>query len=47
MKAEKATRSMLTAGRISSIDIKITMTFLRLRKMPKMPSVNRIAATVR
>jgi hypothetical protein len=46
-KAEKATRLMLTASRMSSIDIRMTMTFLRLRKMPKTPSVNRIAATVR
>ena len=45
--AENATRLMLTASSISSIDIRMTMTFLRLRKMPKMPSVNRIAATVR
>ena len=35
MKAEKATRLMLTASSISSIDIRMTMTFLRLRKMPK------------
>jgi hypothetical protein len=45
--AEKATRLMLTASRISSTDIRMTMTFLRLRKMPNTPSVNRIAATVR
>ena len=38
---------MLTASKISSIDIKMTMTFLRLMKMPKMPSVKRHAATVR
>src|SRR4030088_420383 len=44
---EKATKLMLTASSISSIDIMIMMTFLRLRKMPKIPSVNRIAATIR
>src|SRR5579883_2359299 len=44
---ENATRLMLTASSISSIDIRMMMTFLRLRKMPKIPSVNRIAATVR
>ena len=38
---------MLTASSISSIDIRMMMTFLRLRKMPNTPSVNRIAATVR
>ncbi len=47
MNEEKATRLMFTASSISSIDIRMTMTFLRLRKMPKIPSVNRIAATVR
>ena len=36
---------MFTASNISSIDIKMTMTFFRLRKIPKMPIVNRIAAT--
>jgi hypothetical protein len=46
-KAEKATRLRLTASRITSIDIRMMITFLRLRKMPKMPIVNRIAATVR
>ena len=45
-KTENATRLMLTASRISSIDIRMTMTFLRLTKMPNTPSVNRIAATV-
>lgn len=44
---EKATRLMFTASRISSTDIRMTMTFLRLMKMPSTPSVNRIAATVR
>ena len=47
MNEENATRLMFTASSISSIDIRMTITFLRLRKMPKMPSVNRIAATVR
>ena len=37
---------MFTASRISSTDIRMTMTFLRLRKMPNTPIVNRIAATV-
>src|SRR5262249_29409494 len=45
--AENATRLMLTASSMSSTDIRMTMTFLRLRKMPKMPMVNRMAATVR
>ena len=44
---EKATRLILTASSISSTDIRMTMTFLRLRKMPRMPSVNMIAATLR
>ena len=44
---ENATRLMFTASSISSIDIKMMMTFFRFRKMPKMPIVNRIAATVR
>ena len=35
---------MLTASRISSIDIRMMMMFLRLRKIPNTPSVNRIAA---
>jgi len=38
---------MFTASNISSMDIKMTMTFLRFRKMPKIPRVNRMAATVR
>ena len=33
---------MFTASRISSIDIRMTMTFLRLRKMPNTPMVNRM-----
>jgi hypothetical protein len=45
--AENATRLMLTARSISSIDIRMTMTFLRLTKIPKIPVTNRIAATVR
>ena len=44
---EKATRLMLTASSISSIDIKIIFTFFRFKKIPKIPSVNRIAPTVR
>src|SRR5258706_8236023 len=47
MKLENATRLMLTASSMISIDSRITMTFLRLRKMPTMPRVNRMAATVR
>jgi hypothetical protein len=31
------------ASRMSSIDIRMMMTFFRLRKMPKTPSVNRMA----
>src|ERR1700719_1142101 len=46
-KVENATRLTLTASRISSIDINITMMFLRLRKMPRIPSGNRIAPTER
>jgi hypothetical protein len=46
-KLENATRLMLTASRISSTDIRMMMTFLRLRKMPNTPIVNRMAATVR
>ena len=38
---------MFTDSRINSIDIRMTMMFLRFRKMPKIPSVNRIAATER
>ncbi len=34
---------MLTASSISSTDIRMMMTFFRLRKMPKIPMVNRIA----
>src|SRR3974390_674993 len=45
--AENATRFRLTASRISSIDIRMMMTFLRLRKMPKMPSTSRMADTTR
>ena len=41
--AENATRLRLTESRISSIDIRMMMTFLRLRKMPKMPSTSRMA----
>src|SRR6185369_2032374 len=33
--AENATRLRLTASRISSTDIRMMMTFLRFRKMPK------------
>ncbi len=40
--AEKATRLMFTASRMSSIAIRMRMTFLRFRKMPSTPSVNRI-----
>ncbi len=46
-KAENATRLMLTASSINSTDIRMMMTFFLLTKMPKMPVVNRIAATVR
>ena len=45
--AEKATRLMLTASSSNSIDIRMMMTFFRFRKMPKIPRVNRIAATIR
>ncbi len=38
---------MFTASRISSIDIRMTMMFLRFTKMPKTPIVNRMAATAR
>ena len=46
-KDENATRLMFTANSINSTDIKMTMTFLRLMKIPTIPSVNKIAATVR
>src|SRR5690606_19778034 len=45
--AEKATKLMFTASRINSIDIRMTMTFFLLRKMPNTPSVNSTAETVR
>ena len=45
--ALNATRLRFTASRMSSMLIMMTMTFLRLRKMPKMPSTRRIAATTR
>jgi hypothetical protein len=32
---------------MSSIDIRMTMMFFRLRKIPKTPSVKRMALTVR
>jgi hypothetical protein len=37
IKIENETKLMLTAKRISSIDIKITITFFRLRKIPIIP----------
>ncbi len=46
-KDEKATRLMLTASSISSIDIRMTITFFRFRKIPKIPMTNSAAATVR
>ena len=44
---EKATKLMFTDSSSSSIDIKITITFFLFRKIPKIPIVNRIAATDR
>jgi hypothetical protein len=44
---EKATKLMFTESRSNSIDIKITITFFLFRKIPKIPIVNRIAATDR
>src|SRR3546814_13315139 len=44
---EKATRLMFTASSISSIDIRMMMTFLRFRKMTKITRVKRIEETVR
>jgi hypothetical protein len=38
---------MFTASRISSIAIRMTMTFFRFTKMPKTPMVNRMAPTAR
>ena len=38
---------MFTAKSISSIDIRMMMTFLRLMQMPTIPVTNMIAATVR
>ncbi|CLQ52691.1 Uncharacterised protein [Mycobacterium tuberculosis] len=46
-KEEKATMLRLTDSRMSSIDIRMMMTFLRLRKMPNTPSVKKMAPTVR
>ena len=44
---ENATRLMFTASSISSTHIRMTMTFLRLRKMPNTPSVNSTEASAR
>ena len=38
-KWENATKLIFTANKISSIDIRTTITFLRLIKMPKTPRV--------
>src|SRR5271155_2173077 len=38
---------MLTASRMSSIDIRMMITFFRFRKMPTTPIVKTIAATMR
>src|SRR5690606_22445052 len=45
--AEKATKLMFTASRISSTDIRMMMMFFLLRKIPNTPIVNRMAPTVR
>jgi hypothetical protein len=46
-KDEKATRLMFTDKRMSSIDIRRMMTFLRFTKMPNTPMVKSTAATAR
>src|SRR5690606_22291820 len=46
-KCEKAMKLMLTASSISSIDISITMTLRRFRKIPTTDRANRIAASAR
>ena len=40
-----ATRLRFTDSRISSMAIRMMMTFLRLRKIPSTPSTNRIELT--
>ena len=44
---EKATKLMLTANKISSILINITMMFFLFKKIPTIPIVNIIAPKVR
>src|ERR1700733_14075119 len=44
---ENATKLMLTASRMSSIDIRMMITFFRFRKMPTTPIVKTMAATIR
>ena len=46
-KIENATKLMLTANKINSMLINITMIFFLLRKIPIIPIVNMIAAKVR
>jgi len=46
-KAEKVTKLMLTDSRISSIDIRMMMTFFRFRKMPMTPITKTSAPTIR
>ena len=40
---ENEIKLMLTAKRINSIDIKITITFFRFKKIPNVPKKNMIA----
>jgi hypothetical protein len=42
MYIEKTKKLQLTASNISSIDISITMIFLRFKKIPQMPNRNKL-----
>ncbi len=46
-KAEKRHHVDVDGQQMSSTDMRMMMTFFLLRKMPKTPSVNRMALTVR
>ena len=44
---EKETKLILTASKISSTDIKITITFFLFKKIPRVPIENIIAPKVK
>ena len=44
---EKATKLILTASSINSMHIRMMITFLRFRKIPKIPMVNSMPASIR